>query len=346
MVLAVFVAGCGGHAVVVATTDAGANAPCRGEVVGGRCRVRLAGMQVQPYDLAANATHLYWTTTFIDLPGHGKLMRMPVAGGAVEELAAGKAGDNPHSIVLDDTSVYWTDFRATTGAILKLPLAGGEPVVVAANQDSAHGLAVDATNVYWTTYLARGQVRRASKATSEGKPSPVIDLASAESLPNNVTVDAKFAYWTNSIDVAGAVRKVALDGATLPVTLAGGQDRPYGIAVDATTLYWTNLGGQVMAQPLVDGAAPVVFANEQPEPYRLAVASGTLYWACYPQKPAGLLGSIRTASITGGAWTELSPATSFHLAVDGASVYWTSYRDGAGGGGAVAGGSIFQLTPR
>jgi hypothetical protein len=320
--------------------------PCVGEAVEGRCRVELARGEVQPYDLAVSATHLYWTTTFVPPPGRGKLMRVALAGGAPEELAVGLAGENPHSIVLDETSVYWTDLTSTTGAILKMPLEGGAPVVLAASQNNPHGLAVDGTNVYWTTFGAPGQVRRVLKAPPAGTVSPVEELASNESLPNMLAVDDEFVYWTDFVPKTGAVRRARLDRSSPPSTFAAMQDEPYGVAVDGTSVYWTNhAGGDVMKAPRTGEGTPIALAAGQDQPYRVVVDGARVIWATY-DPDSGAAGAVRTISIAGGAPTELSPSTSFHVAVDGTSVYWTSYRTGTTAGRSIAGGSVFRLTPK
>jgi hypothetical protein len=64
-------------------------------------------------------------------------------------------------------------------------------------------------------------------------------LASGQSYPGGIAVDATSVYWSNG--GSGTVMKVSTGGGT-PTTLASGQSDPYRIAVDATFVYWTNQG--------------------------------------------------------------------------------------------------------
>jgi sugar lactone lactonase YvrE len=63
-------------------------------------------------------------------------------------------------------------------------------------------------------------------------------LASGQSSPFGLAVDATSVYWANHV-ASGKVMKVPISGGT-PTTLASGQSFPYGIAVDADSVYWAN----------------------------------------------------------------------------------------------------------
>ena len=68
-----------------------------------------------PVALAADATHLYWTT----IGGEGAVMRVALAGGPPEMLASNQVW--PTAIAVDARSVYWS----VDNKIMKMPRAGG-----------------------------------------------------------------------------------------------------------------------------------------------------------------------------------------------------------------------------
>jgi hypothetical protein len=77
-------------------------------------------------------------------------------------LAAGQT--RPATLALDEDNVYWTNSGG--GTVMKVAKAGGDPIVLAANEEGAWAVAVDADNVYWTTskpMTAEGTVKKRPK---------------------------------------------------------------------------------------------------------------------------------------------------------------------------------------
>jgi hypothetical protein len=212
------------------------------EPLGGGTRTTLTSQK--GIYIAVDETNVYWTNDAV--------MKVPKAGGTPLTLATGDLTLSKHGIAVNSTDVYWAEFNYACGGtdqpcspglgrVMRVPVGGGTPSVVASRQSGADSIALDATHVYWTNYN-EGTVM--SVPLAGGKPTT---LASGQVAMNDITVDATSVYWTKYVDFGshnGAVMKVALAGGT-PVTLASAQT-PTGIAVDDTSLYWLNLHMGVM----------------------------------------------------------------------------------------------------
>jgi hypothetical protein len=209
--------------------------------------------------LAVDATNLYWSEY------ESGILTIPLAGGKVTSVASGEADAiavddrgvfwvddsgsvddvslhggpsyelvpaGPYApsgtlagIALDGTSVYWTD-QSGGGRVMKVPLTGGEPTVLARGGQPTF-IAVSGTNVVWTDLYS---VLLTVPISGGAKRTLVSDLGDCES----IAVDDTSVYWTAD----GAVMKVPIAGGS-PTTLVSGAT-PAGIAVDGTSVYYLD----------------------------------------------------------------------------------------------------------
>jgi len=199
----------------------------------------VASGQQEPWAIAADRTHVYFTTRGTMDHADGAVVRVPAAGGPVQVIAAGLHA--PQHLALDDANVYVTDLGSREhdlmdGAVVRIPKGGGPAVVLAAEQRIVTGLAADGKSVYWTSEARRGDEGRVIRFDLAG--GRLVVLASGEGSPGGIALDETTVFWTC---YNGLVRKVGKQGGK-SATVASAQVRPYEIAVGASAIVWANLG--------------------------------------------------------------------------------------------------------
>jgi sugar lactone lactonase YvrE len=214
----------------------------------------------------------------------------------------------PEFLAVAATSVYLT--TTNVGGVVKVPIGGGSPVMLAAGQNQPISIAVDDVNVYWTNEGGSGSVMKVP--VGGGTPTT---LASGQGAAFGIAVDTSSVYWT-TITGNHAVMKVAIAGGA-PTVLAPATS-PWAIVVHDGSVYFTD-GDDVMVVPAAGGAA-VTMAAAQQFPSSLAVDATNLYWAS--SRGAG---TIVQMPLAGGTPTTLASSTGFaRIAVYGTNVYCTS----------------------
>jgi hypothetical protein len=233
-----------------------------------------------PIAAVTDSENVYWTSATL-------LMKAPLGGGTRTTLATGLTTiPNAEEIAVDSAYVYFTSFEdpapeyPQSGAVMKVPIAGGTPITLASEQDYPLGLTVDSTNVYWVNEGSSGSDGSVIQMPLAGGPPTT--LATGQAAPVSVVVDAKNVYWTlwgwtTDGGTSGAVMTAPIGGGAVSTLVSGGTG--YGIAVDASNVYWTDFrAGNVMQMPL-GGGAITTLASGQDGPLGFGVDADNVYFS-------------------------------------------------------------------
>jgi hypothetical protein len=317
-----------------ASVDSGGNPSCTSSPAG--TVITLASGLGPWSNLLVDATAVYGLTS-------GGVLKVPLCGGVPTTLASPQNGEG---LAMDATSVYWTDFLASSDpgparfTVSRVSKSGGAPTLLAALPYNDQGtIAVDANAVY--------------VAGTDGSPdggglsdpglvlalplnvgAPIV-LASQQDGPGAFAVDATNLYWINggpevsfTSQPPRSVVKMPLNGGAI-TTLAMGQFGGDQMVVRGSTLVWFDGDSNVLSMP-VTGGAPTTLLHDLLLQAMTVDATGVYLL---------LAGEIDSVPPTGGAVTPVASvpllfAQQTSIAVDATSVYWGS------------GSDLLKLTPK
>lgn len=163
---------------------------------------------VNPYGLAVDDQHVYYTSLAINLA------RVPLDGGAPEIAGPKGSKYNDTYVFLDKDRFYWAFYDAAeVGFVYAADKANtATRTTFTSTGKGSVAVVADATYVYWLdagsyTTKNEGKVYACKKTGCVGPP---IELARDLQLGGQLVQDEKALYWVeHPSDVSGRVRKVA-----------------------------------------------------------------------------------------------------------------------------------------
>ena len=193
----------------------------------------LATNQPGPARIAVDSANVYWTNTG-NMSTTGTVMKRALSGGSPMVVANGMI---PAAIVVDANNLYWSDVGDYS--VRMVPLGGGTPTVLAAQQPYALSIAVNSNDIFIVNAGAQGFVAEApfngSGATTIVPMQHCFGLA----------VDEQNVYFGRSSSPSGAIFRVPVTGGT-PMMIAPSSGGAGPIAMDDVAIYWIDGRGLIM----------------------------------------------------------------------------------------------------
>jgi hypothetical protein len=258
----------------------------------------------------------------------------------ITELAADL--NEPYSLALDATYVYWFDHAVPTEKIWRAPLGGGTPQELADAGLNPRELLLQGTDLYWSCYGVEGnndgEIRKLDLTSATFPATPVVLNSAVE--PGGIWgigLGGGFLYFANQPGLSVKRLDASTPGAAQPV--ATNEWNPWDVAADASHAYWTGYtGGEIRRKPHTTGAAQTI-ASGQPSPVGLALSSTHVYWA------SETANEIRRTPLAGGTIETIATgqSTPTMLATDSTHVYWTNYGNGTVAKAPLEGGPVTVL---
>jgi len=292
-----------------------------------------------PLAVAVDSTYVYFGNT------HGKLQRVPKAGGAVVTLAT-VPGMAVSGIAVDDTTIYFgTAARDLFGfgfsSIRSLSKDGGEQKVLANGLNNPIQVAADSLYVYWSAIgsmsgaglNSNGSIQRVAKAGGN-----VETLASNLSAPLGLALDGNDVYFGElGISISpppfSGIRKVSKTGgpvSSITDAVPGGF-----VTTDETSVYFSSVrlltdtlaGG--LFRVAKSGGRPVLLPAKMSLPVQVIFYDGKLYSGGINADTADN-GSIQASDNAGGSLKVLKAPLSWAglFAIDPCAVYGSSKNNG------------------
>jgi len=168
-------------------------------------------------------------------------------------------------------------------------------------------------------------------------------LATLQSTPWSIAVDATHVYWTNRAGSAGSVQRVPIAGGAVQ-PLASNQNDSDGLAINSNNVYWANVGGGTVNMTMkAGGGAITTVASGQLAPAGVAATDSIVVWTNWTGNSiwkANANGTGASVVTTTSVAQSLNP---HRIATNGSHIWWTSWGNGRVRRVAVGGGAVTEI---
>lgn len=276
--------------------------------------------------------------------GLGSLMRVPIAGGTAQTVAANLT--RPFSITADANNLYWqAEDGKGSGIVVKLGLSGGAPTTLASGLKTlsdvlvmsevqfplTSNVAVTATDVYFVAFSGGEQAGVLSVPVDGGTVSTLVSQyipdggAPTRISSNGIAIDGTALYGVTNGPTNGVYR-VPLTGGPA-ILLADNTANAWTLTLSGKDIFFVDEGlnfNQATLQSIPQaGGTSKVLAKGLKSPWALVADGGSIFFVDQTG-PEG--GSVNAYDIESGAIRTLAPYldSPVSLAVDSKNAYWTS----------------------
>ncbi len=260
--------------------------------------------------IALDATSVYWLNADLRL-----VEKCGKDGTARTTVASNLVG--PVGIAVSDGYVYFSDTNYSYvdnkyGAVLRVPLQGGNVQTIVGNVWGVAGLAVDATDVYYVND-SDGSVWRVPKAG--GAPTALVGPSSNQSGAFMLAVDDDSVYFATDgfNDADKAIRKVSKSGGVVSTLVPSYWATD--LALDQGNVYYVEWATGDLMKVSKSGGAPATVVSGAVA--TVAVDATNAYFSYYSY-------SLGKAPIAGGSETDLAQETPASIAVDDTYVFFAT----------------------